>query len=85
MKTIFKLTAINIKGEFTVEEVYFTSKTKALKSFDKLQTYLNNNHNLNVNNKEIYSNYERIRTVILDNSFSVSLVEHNIKSMILQY
>ena len=85
MKTIFKLTAVNIKDKYTLEECYFTSKNKALKSFDKLQTYLNYNHSLNVNNKEVYSNYDKIKTVILDNSFNVSLTEHSIKNLVLQY
>ena len=87
MKKIYKLTAVRIDdvNSFVIEEAYFTSKNKALKSLEQLKKYLIYNHTLNENNIEHYSNYKEIQTFILDSTFNVSLITHNVKTLTLKY
>jgi len=87
MKKIHKLTAVRIDKDssFVLEEAYFTSKNKALKSLEYLKKYLIYNHTLDSNNIEHYSNYKEIQTFIIDNTFNVSLITHNIKTLTLKY
>ena len=87
MKKIYKLKAVRIDdvNSFILEEAYFTSKNKALKSLEYLKKYLIYNHTLNENNIEHYSNYKEIQSFILDDTFNVSLITHNIKTLTLKY
>ena len=87
MKKIYKLTAVRIDKDssFVLEEAYFTSKNKALKSLEYLKKYLIYNHTLNENNIEHYLNYKEIQSFILDSTFNVSLITHNIKTLTLKY
>ena len=87
MKKVYKLTATNIckDSSFVIEEAYFTSKNKALKSLEYLKKYLIYNHTLNENNIEHYLNYKEIQSFILDDTFNVSLITHNIKTLTLKY
>ena len=50
-----------------------------------LKQYLIYKHTLNENNIEHYNNYKAIQTFIIDNTFNVSLIEHNIKTLTLKY
>ena len=87
MKKIYKLTSTRIDNNdiYTTEELYFTSKNKAIKSMEYLKQYLIYNHTLNANNIEHYNNYKAIQTYIIDNTFNVSLIEHNIKTLTLKH
>ena len=87
MKVIYKLTSTRIdnNNRFPSEECYFTSKNKAIKSMEYLKQYLIYKHTLNENNIEHYNNYKAIQTFIIDNTFNVSLIEHNIKTLTLKY
>ena len=96
MKKIYKLTATRIDNNdrFISEECYFTSKNKAIKSMDYLKQYLIYKHTLNENNIGHYyytnhihlvNNYKTIQTFIIDNTFNVSLIEHDIKTLTLKY
>ena len=91
MKKIYKLTSTRIANNdsYINEELYFSSKNKAIKSMESLKQYLIYNHTLNENNIEhfgyLYNNYKAIQTYIIDNTFNVSLIEHNIKTLTLKY
>jgi len=87
MKKIYKLTStrINNNDSYINEELYFSSKNKAIKSMESLRQYLIYNHTLNANNIVHYNNYKAIQTFIIDNTFNVSLIEHNIKTLTLKY
>ena len=87
MKKIYKLTAVRIDKDsnFVLEEAYFTSKNKAFKSLEYLKKYLIYNHTLDSNNIEHYLDYKEIQSFILDNTFNVSLITHNIKTLTLKY
>ena len=87
MKKIYKLTSTRIDNNdsYIIEECYFTSKNKAIKSMGYLKQYLIYNHTLNSNNIEHYNNYKTIQTFIIDNTFNVSLIEHDIKTLTLKY
>jgi len=87
MKKIYKLTSTRIDNNdiYTTEELYFSSKNKAIKSMESLKQYLIYNHTLNANNIKHYNNYKAIQTYIIDNTFNVSLIEHNIKTLTLKY
>ncbi len=87
MKKIYKLTSTRIDNNdiYTTEELYFSSKNKAIKSMEYLKQYLIYNHTLNANNIKHYNNYKAIQTYIIDNTFNVSLIEHNIKTLTLKY
>lgn len=87
MKKIYKLTAVRIDKDsnFVLEEAYFTSKNKAVKSLEYLKKYLIYNHTLNANNIEHYLNYKEIQSFILDDTFNLSLITYNIKTSTLKY
>lgn len=87
MKLIYKLTAtrIDYDNNFLTEEAYFTSKNKAIKSLKYLKEYIIHNHSLNANNIEHYNNYKEIQTFIIDDTFNVSLIKHNIKTLTIKY
>lgn len=87
MKKIYKLTSsrIDYNDSYITEESYFTSKNKAIKSMEYLKQYLIYNYGLNENNIEHYNNYKAIQTFIIDNTFNVSLIEHNIKTLTLKH
>ena len=87
MKKIYKLTAARIdnNNSYVIEEAFFTSKNKALKSLEYLKKYLIYNHELNKSNIEHYSNYKEIQTFIIDETFNVSLITYNIKTLTLKY
>jgi len=86
MKKIYKLTSTRIdnNNSYITEESYFTSKNKAIKSMEYLKQYLIYNYALSANNT-IQTNYKEIQTYIIDNTFNVSLIEHNIKTLTLKY
>ena len=87
MKKIYKLTSTRIdnNNRFPCEECFFTSKNKAIKSMEYLKNYLINKHTLNENNIEHYNSYKAIQIFIIDNTFNISLIEHNIKTLTLKY
>ena len=85
MKTVYKLTAKRIDDNFVIEEVYFSSKNKALKSLKYLKEYCVCNYSLNRNNILTHDNYKAIQTYIIDNSINVSLINHSIKTLTLKY
>ena len=65
MKTVYKLTAKRVDDSFIIEEVYFTSKNKALKSLEYLKQYYVYNYDLNFNNILTHDNYKTIKTYIV--------------------
>ena len=85
MKTVYKLTAKRVDDSFIIEEVYFTSKNKALKSLEYLKQYCVYNYDLNCNNILTHDNYKAIQTYIIDNTINVSLINHSIKTLTLKY
>lgn len=87
MKKIYKLTSTRIdnNNRFPSEECYFTSKNKAVKSMEYLKQYLIYKHTLNENNIQHSWNHKDIQTFIIDDTFNVSLIKHDIKTLTLKY
>ena len=86
MKKIYKLTATRIDSNFIFEECYFTSKNKGVKSMEYIKNHLIKKHPyLNESNVQKYNTFNAIQTYIIDDTFNVSLIEHNIKTLTLKY
>jgi len=88
MKKIYKLTSTRIDNNdrFVSEECFFTSKNKAYKSMDYLKNHLINKHPyLDKSNVQKYNTFNAIQTYIIDDTFNVSLIEYNIKTLTLKY
>lgn len=89
MKKLFKLTAYNLTGGFVTEEAYFTSRKKAKESMSNLAEYLERNHELDTNRREIFGEDsvggDKVVSWILDDRYNVSLVEHSLRTNILNY
>ena len=85
MRHVYKLTAKTINDNFIIDEVYFSSKNKALKSLEYLKQYCIHNYNLNDNNINHYYNYKAIQTYIIDNRVIVSLINYSITTLTQKY
>ena len=86
MRKIYKLTATRIDSNFIFEECYFTSKNKGVKSIEYIKKHLINKYTyLDKSNVQKYNTFNAIHTYIIDDTFNVSLVEHNIKTLTLKY
>jgi hypothetical protein len=78
MSKLYKLTAQQYKEGYVIEERFFTSKRIAYEQRELLIEYLVWNYDLDKREIKEVSNIKEINSIIIENSYMVTVVEHEI-------
>ena len=85
MKKIYALTGYNMKSKYYTEKAYFTNKKLATKSLFALCRYFNYNYDLNPENTVLNYDKDDLYSVLLDDTYNISLTTFDIKTKELKY
>ena len=78
MSKLYKLTAQQYKEGYVIEEKFCTSKRIAYEQRELLIEYLVWNYDLDKREIKEVSNTKEINSIIIENSYMVTVVEHEI-------